>query len=179
MGTDTREPAAEWVATSELKPWPANPRKHDAQKVRHLAEFIREVGWGAPIVARRDGEIIAGHTRLMAAQVLGLETVPVRFVDVDERTAHLMAVGDNRHGEHGEWDASLAEVLGNFSLEDVELAGWDEDALAALLGPQIDTPQEGFAVTVTCESERQRDELAAYCDEHGLAFKAKRPKGKQ
>src|SRR6188472_727457 len=63
--------AAIWVNLSALHPWPNNPTKDDPASVRRVAESIKRFGFGAPLVARAEnGEIIAGHTRFKAAQLL-------------------------------------------------------------------------------------------------------------
>ena len=46
-----------------------------------------------------NGEIIAGHTRWKAAKELGLDRVPVRYLDLDPADAHLLAIADNRVAE--------------------------------------------------------------------------------
>ncbi len=116
-------PAAEWVAPATLKPWAKNPRKNDGEPVAKVAESIKRFGFAAPIVARKaTREIIAGHTRWKAAQQLKLERVPVRFVDVSEREAHLLALADNR----------LHEILSSYDLGDVMLAGWTDKDMREL-----------------------------------------------
>lgn len=127
------EIAAEWVPASTLTPWERNPRKND-HAAKEVAESIKRFGWGSPIVARReDGQVIAGHTRLKAAALLGIDTVPVRFVDLDEGEAHLLALADNKLTEKAAWDEpALAGVLSDFSLPDAELAGWDSKELERL-----------------------------------------------
>ncbi|MCP3918729.1 MAG: ParB N-terminal domain-containing protein [bacterium] len=50
-----------------LHPNPANPRLND-HAVDPVASSIRRFGWQQPIVAKPNGEIVAGHTRLKAAQ---------------------------------------------------------------------------------------------------------------
>ena len=98
------EPAAEWVAVEKLAPWTHNPRKND-ENVKRVIQSIKRFGFAAPIVARKaDGEIIAGHTRLKAAQALGLSHVPVRYLDLDPADAHLLALADNRLNELSPWD---------------------------------------------------------------------------
>lgn len=98
------ESAAEWTDIGMVKPWSKNPRKNDTATQR-VADSIRRFGFGAPIVARKDGgQIIAGHTRYKAAKLLGLARVPVRFLDVSERDAELLALADNKLGEIAEWD---------------------------------------------------------------------------
>jgi DNA modification methylase len=137
------ESAAEWARVDSLTPWEKNPRKND-EAVKAVADSIKRLGFGAPIVARRaDRSVIAGHTRLKAAQMLGLDVVPVRFVDLDPVDARLMAIADNKLGEKAEWDnALLGEVLSEFSLDDAALAGFDSAELeklgSSLLGGSVD-----------------------------------------
>jgi len=123
----------EWVDRSALTPWKKNPRKNK-HAIKPLAEAIERMGFGAPIVARKlDGRVIAGHTRLLAAESLGMDRVPVRWVDVDDRTADMMALADNKLGELAEWDEPmLMAELGELGLDDAALAGWDSKELDAL-----------------------------------------------
>jgi DNA modification methylase len=123
--------AAEWVDPSTLKPWAKNPRKNDGEPVVKVAESIKRFGFASPIVARLETrEIIAGHTRWKAAQSLKLDRVPVRFVDLSEREAHLLALADNRLGELAEWDTpELHDLLRSYDLGDQMLAGWGDKDL--------------------------------------------------
>ena len=144
--TDTHEPAAVWVATSELTPWAANPRDN-AKAIAEVAKSIRRFGWGAPIVAnKRDGEIIAGHTRFAAAQKLKLDRVPVRWLDLDPADAHALALADNKVGEIATWDdATLGQVLRDLRDADATLladTGFSDEELARLLGEVAPTVLE-------------------------------------
>ena len=135
---DDGEAAAVWVPLASLTAWARNPRRNDAA-VPAVMESIKRFGFAAPIIARRaDGEIIAGHTRAKAAEALGLERVPVRFLDLDPADAHLLALADNKLNEKAEWDdAAVMSILSEYGLPDAELAGWDAkelDALADSLG---------------------------------------------
>jgi hypothetical protein len=121
--------AAEWVDPASLKPWKRNPRTND-HAVASVAASIKRFGFGAPIVARRtDGEVIAGHTRLKAALQMGLDRVPVRYVDLSPKDARALALVDNRLGELAEWDDDL--------LDQARL-GLEDDVLALLDGPPED-----------------------------------------
>jgi hypothetical protein len=123
----TEQPAAEWVELSRLKLWKENPRDNDGETVERVIRSIKRFGWGAPILARRaDGEIIAGHARFKAAQVLELQRVPVRYLDISKREAHLLALADNRIAELTQWSESLGTVLAEFKLEELDLAGWSD-----------------------------------------------------
>jgi DNA modification methylase len=123
--------AAEWVDPATLKVWAKNPRKNDGEPVVKVAESIKRFGFASPIVARLETrEIIAGHTRWKAAQSLKLDRVPVRFVDLSEREAHLLALADNRLGELAEWDTpELHDLLRSYDLGDQMLAGWGDKDL--------------------------------------------------
>ena len=146
------EAAAVWVSVDDLTPWEDNPRRNEAA-IPEVMASIRRFGFAAPIVARHaDGEVIAGHTRLEAARRLGLDRVPVRYMDLDPADAHLLALADNRVGEIASWDdAKLAGVLADLDVgEDTEGLGFDEDELRDLLGtlgedvpvPESDEPPE-------------------------------------
>ena len=90
---------------------PANPRVNDPA-VPHVAASIRRFGWQQPIVAKRSGEVIAGNTRLKAAQELKLTQVPVIWFDGSDLDATAYSVADNRTHEYAEWDEpALAKLL--------------------------------------------------------------------
>jgi len=148
------EPAAVWHPVSRLRGWEKNPRKN-AKAVDKVVESIRRFGWGAPILAREaDGEVIAGHTRLLAAKKLGLEKVPVRFLDLDPADAHLLALADNKLSEIAEWDAeAVSSILSAYGKEDVELAGWDSVELDKLAAEIVGEPdQESSAKEIDVDS---------------------------
>ena len=125
--------AAVWVARSELHAWAENPRKNDGEPVKRVMESIKRFGFASPIIARANGEVIAGHTRLKAAEALGLDRVPVRYMDLDPAEAHLLALADNKLNEEADWDAAaVASILSDYSLDDAALAGWDSEELDSL-----------------------------------------------
>ncbi len=134
--TDTKHPAAIWLPIADLVPWERNPRKNDAA-VAKVADSIRRFGFGAPLLARaEDKQIIAGHTRLLAAKKLGLTHVPVRLLDLDPAEAKLLALADNRLGEIAEWDdEALARVLADLRAQGADLAatGFPEGDIDRLL----------------------------------------------
>jgi hypothetical protein len=65
----------EWTAIGRLFCSPANPRRNE-EAVPHVAASLRRFGWQQPIVARPSGEVVAGNTRLKAAQSLELTEFP-------------------------------------------------------------------------------------------------------
>lgn len=124
----------EWVPIARLHANPANPRKND-EAVPHVAASLKRFGWRQPLVARTDGELIAGHTRLKAAVELGFKEVPVAWFDGSAIEAAAYGIADNRTAEYAEWDdAALAELLVELRAEDaLDGVGFSEADVDALL----------------------------------------------
>ena len=62
-------------------PFARNARKLSPRAVDKVAASIREFGFRQPVVVDKAGTIICGHTRLQAAQKLGLVEVPVHVAE--------------------------------------------------------------------------------------------------
>ena len=71
--------AVEMRPIASLKPYARNPRTHSDKQIRQIAESIRVFGFNNPVLIDRNDEIIAGHGRVDAAKLLGLESVPTPF----------------------------------------------------------------------------------------------------
>lgn len=100
----------EW-SIDDLIPFAQNARKHSAEQVEQLAASMERFGFTIPVLAAEDGTIIAGHGRVMAAQRLGYQTVPVmvaRGWTDEQRRAYTLA--DNRLAENATWDDDLLRV---------------------------------------------------------------------
>lgn len=92
----------EWPV-ERLRPYENNPRKND-DAVGAVTASIREFGFKVPIIVDRDGEIVAGHTRLKAAKQLGLATVPVVVADdLTPDQVRAFRLADNKTSELAEW----------------------------------------------------------------------------
>ena len=127
-------PPVELVPTSRLFCSSSNPRQNDAS-VSHVAASLRRFGWQQPVVARRTGEVIAGNTRLKAAQQLGLMEVPVWWFDGSGIDAVAYAVADNKTHEFAQWDdAALARLLEQLREEDsLDGVGFDDQEIDRLI----------------------------------------------
>ena len=68
-------------AIDQLKPDPNNPRRHSRKQIRQIAESIKAFGFNVPILIDRDGNVIAGHGRLVAGRELGMTEVPTLCLD--------------------------------------------------------------------------------------------------
>ena len=58
-----------------------NSRKIPERAIDKVAASIKEFGWRQAIVVDKDGVIICGHTRLLAAKKLGFKQVPIHVAD--------------------------------------------------------------------------------------------------
>lgn len=141
--SDAPEAAAIYAPISDLHPWENNPRNNEGA-VPKVAESIKRFGFGSPIIARKaNGMIIAGHTRWLASQSLGLDKVPVRYLDLDEVDAKLLAISDNSIGEIAEWEpTTLAEQLDELKAHgvDLDVTGWGEDKIDEILNTNAIDP---------------------------------------
>jgi ParB-like nuclease domain len=74
---DTIRPTTiEPMPVAKLRPHPGNARTHSKKQIRQIADSIREFGFNNPVLIGEDGGIIAGHGRVEAAKLLGLDSVP-------------------------------------------------------------------------------------------------------
>jgi DNA modification methylase len=105
-------------AAAELKPYIKNPRKRDKKQAEAIAKSIQLHGFVNPIVIQENGEIVAGHGRYLAAQLLGLEAVPT--ICIKYMTPALAAsyrLADNKLAEMSGWDFDLLEL----EIQDLEI----------------------------------------------------------
>lgn len=95
---------------SELIPYINNPRNND-EAVNAVASSIKNFGFKVPIVVDSNNEIINGHTRLKAAQKLGLETVPVIVADdLTPEQVKAFRLADNKVGEIATWNDEMLAI---------------------------------------------------------------------
>lgn len=118
-------------------PYARNARKIPASAIDKVAASIKEFGWRQPIVVDGEGVILAGHTRLLAAQKLGLQEVPVHIAEnLTAAQAKAFRLMDNRSHQEAQWDEALLapelEELQALAV-DLSLTGFGEDELSKLL----------------------------------------------
>lgn len=87
----------------DITPYENNPRNNE-DAVEKVAESIKEFGFQQPIVVDKDNVVIVGHTRLKAAERLGLDKVPVVIADeLTEEQAKAYRLADNKTNEIATW----------------------------------------------------------------------------
>jgi len=120
------------IPTSDIKPAVRNARTHTEKQVTQIAHSIKEFGFNSPIIIDGNNTVVAGHGRLAAAKILGIEQVPtISIGHLSKTQLRAYAVADNRIAE---------------------LAGWDEEILKLEfqeildLNPEFDLTLTGFEV---------------------------------
>ena len=125
----------EFVRIDKLHPHHKNPR-HNDHAVDSIANSIKRFGFTSPIIANKDGTILAGHTRWKSAKKLGLDTVPVVYVDLSPVDAELLMIADNKLGEKADWNTDqLSSLLMDLKEqgEDLDVLGFEQHELDELL----------------------------------------------
>jgi ParB-like chromosome segregation protein Spo0J len=164
--------AHEMVSVDDLTTHPGNPRRGDLASVKASIEVN---GFYGTIVAQRStGYVLAGNHRLMAARELGMEQVPVVWVDCDDTRARAILAADNRTSELGGFDSeALAQLLESLRIEDALVGtGYDEGSISALISSldsedaMINQVPESLAQEVDVDSF----ELDCKCPRCGFEF---------
>jgi len=184
-----------YLPTDSLLPYNRNARIHSGLQVEHIAQSIQEFGFLNPILIDSASKtIIAGHGRLLAAQKLGLETVPtVAFNHLTDTQRKAYTLADNKLALDADWDYDLLKIeLDELKLEDFDLdiIGFDEDVNTILqmnnsaptptFEPKLpkdehfgaSKPQEHkLTLIVNCKDEDELQELFDELNERGYKVK--------
>ncbi len=153
----------------ELSPYAHNARTHSTEQVAQLVESIKQFGWTNPVLIDEKGEIIAGHGRVMAAEMLKMDSVPVIVLSGltdEQKKAYRLA--DNRLPMNAGWDEDLLRMelsdLINADF-DVSLTGFGPTEIDELLtdvlpgsgpsSPHLPLVQEMTSQPLLTEGRRQ------------------------
>jgi DNA modification methylase len=146
-----REIRIEHVAIERLKLDPRNPRLHSDRQIKQIARSITAFGFNVPVLANRDGNLIAGHGRVDAAQRLGLREIPViRLEHLTPEQERAFSIADNRLAETSTWDERLlGEVFRDLAAVELD---FDLEATGFTMG-EIDLRIDGLSVPVPSNSD--------------------------
>lgn len=144
------------MQVDDLHAYENNPRDNE-EAVKYVANSIKEFGFKVPIIIDKSNVIVAGHTRLKAAQQLGLEKVPCIVADdLDEDQIKAFRLADNKVSEASSWNWSKLEQ----ELDDLSIADFDMSDF-------------GFALN---DDNYDDENLDSYFEESSQAKKEKEPK---
>lgn len=140
------------MRVADIIPYENNPRKNEGA-VDAVAASIKEFGFKVPIVIDSENVVVAGHTRLKAAEKLGLESVPVVVADdLTEEQVKAYRLADNKTAELAGWDFEALDIeLFDIDKIDMEQFGFAEDQEVNIddLFSEAE-PKEKEPQTITC-----------------------------
>jgi len=176
--TDVK-PKIEMMRTADLIPYARNSRTHSEAQVAQIAGSIREFGFTNPVLIDVENGIIAGHGRVMAAQLLGLDKVPcIRLSHLTDTQRKAYIIADNKLALNSGWDeAMLGLELSDLREADFDLGlmGFSEDELGAFDVEESGMPelssedkQPFQQMTFTVHDEQAEDVQAAIAKAKGM-----------
>ncbi|WP_162651904.1 DNA methyltransferase [Lentilitoribacter sp. Alg239-R112] len=114
---------------ADISPYQNNARTHSKRQIKQIANSIERFGFTNPVLIADDGDIIAGHGRVRAAELLGMTDVPtlkLSHLDEAERKAYILA--DNKLALNAGWDDEILaiELQGLIDLDfDLSVTGFE------------------------------------------------------
>lgn len=150
--TMTKQPQIEHMPTTALIPYARNSRTHSDAQIAQLAASIREFGFNNPVLIDSQGGIIAGHGRVLAAQQIGLGTLPcLRLAHLTEAQKRAYVIADNQLSTMSAWDEEML-----FSeLDALEDLGVDLSLLGFAEELALDPPDKAATHAVNAIQTRQ------------------------
>ena len=109
----------EIINIQAIKPYENNPRKNE-RAIEKVVESIRLFGFKNPVILDKNNVIVCGHTRVKAAEKLGITTIPCIYADdlTDEQIKAFRLI-DNKTAEYAQWDFEKLELEWNEDIDDM------------------------------------------------------------
>src|SRR5438270_8439040 len=127
----------EFTRVGELRPYPNNARTHSKKQIGQIANSIKKFGFCNPVLVDDAKQIIAGHGRVEAAKLLGIDAVPTcRLSHLSEAEKRAYILADNKLAEKAGWDKELLaiELQGLIELDiQIELTGFEMPEIDLIL----------------------------------------------
>ncbi|HFL9197562.1 TPA: ParB/Srx family N-terminal domain-containing protein, partial [Escherichia coli] len=134
----------EYLPVGKLLRYAKNSRTHSDEQVEQLVNSIREFGFTNPVLIDEKNELIAGHGRLAAAEILEMDKVPaIRLSNLSEKQKKAYRIADNKLALNAGWDMQLlAEEVKELMDDDfdIDLLGFNDAELDEMLSDE--QPQE-------------------------------------
>ncbi|HBP4348256.1 TPA: ParB N-terminal domain-containing protein [Escherichia coli] len=134
----------EYLPVGKLLRYAKNSRTHSDEQVEQLVNSIREFGFTNPVLIDEKNELIAGHGRLAAAEILEMDKVPaIRLSNLSEKQKKAYRIADNKLALNAGWDMQLlAEEVKELMDDDfdIDLLGFNDAELDEMLSDEH--PQE-------------------------------------
>ncbi len=130
----------EYLPVGKLLRYAKNSRTHSDEQVEQLVNSIREFGFTNPVLIDEKNELIAGHGRLAAAEILEMDKVPaIRLSNLSEKQKKAYRIADNKLALNAGWDMQLlAEEVKELMDDDfdIDLLGFNDAELDEMLSDE-------------------------------------------
>jgi len=137
VASTIRPAAIDPMPVASLRPHPGNARTQSKKQIRQIANSIRQFGFTNPVLVGEGDEIIAGHGRVEAAKLLGLDCVPtVRLAHLNAAQRRAYVLADNKLALNAGWDREVLaiELQGLINIDfGVELTGFSSGEIELVL----------------------------------------------
>lgn len=179
----------------DLKPYENNPR-HNGAAVEPVMHSIQKFGFKVPLVIDRNGTIVTGHTRLLAAKELGMEKVPcIVAEDLTEDQVNAFRLADNKVSELSSWDwGKLEEELARMEIAEIDMTEFGfqgfggiesffddatsgsnpSDSAQKVNGEEDDDDNSGIGsarkIVIGIENDSELEAVTTFCDGYGLSY---------
>jgi len=101
----------EYIPLSQIREYGKNAKLHPDKQLQQLAISYKRFGFNNPILIDEVDEIIAGHGRKAAAELAGMDVVPViRLSHLSEAQKRAYRLADNKISEMGGWDTEMLKL---------------------------------------------------------------------
>src|SRR5215212_4681542 len=101
----------EQLTAASLRPHPRNARTHSKKQIKQIAKSIERFGFTNPVLIGDGGEIIAGHGRVEAAKLLGMDKVPtLRLAHLSPTDVRAYVIADNKLALNAGWDREILAI---------------------------------------------------------------------
>lgn len=159
--------AIEYQPIGALAAFSGNARSHSKHQIRQIAASIEQFGFTNPVLIDGRNTIIAGHGRVAAAMLLGMESVPtIRLEGMNEDEIRAYILADNRIAEKAGWDKSilaieLRHLLTIDSNIDVTVTGFEVPEIDLILSQAAteQDPDDAFEIDQTVQPVSQSGDL--------------------
>lgn len=127
-----------------IKPYAKNTRIHKDKHIQQIINSIREFSFTNPLLIDENNILLAGHGRLLAANKLGMESVPcVRITHLTDAQKRAYRIADNKLTINGDWDQDLLSLefkdLAELGVDfDLDVTGFDLADIDVLIQSQND-----------------------------------------
>lgn len=127
----------EFLDIDSLTPYINNARTHSNEQIENIANSITEFGFTNPVLIDSDGGIIAGHGRVMACEMLGINEIPcIRLNNLTPIQKAAYVIADNKIQMNAGWDYSLLKselLLLTESEIDINLMGFSANEISSIM----------------------------------------------